>query len=431
MPNSGQIDRPKTDSPSVDVAADGSPVIVGVGASAGGLEAFSQLIEALPPNTGVALILVQHMSPTHDSVLAQLLSACTTMPVEEVHGNTLIEPNHVYIVPPNKTLALAGKQLVLHSRPSDRSQFTPINTFFHSLADELGELAIGVILSGTASDGAEGVHALKAVGGTVLVQDPASAKFNGMPVAAIETGKVDGIFEATQIAGELVRIAERRPPTAAYPRRSGDSLPLEQDELERIFVLLRSATGVDFCLYKTPTLQRRIQRRMALHTMLTAGQYIQFLEENPAEIQQLYQDLLIHVTGFFREPESFDVLAREVLPEILNARQGDAPLRVWIPACSTGEEPYSVAMMLIECLDHRPDNVAIQIFATDISEASIEHARAGVYSDSAIDELTPERLRRFFNRTDGQYRINKAIRDLCVFARQDLTRDPPFSKLDL
>jgi two-component system CheB/CheR fusion protein len=410
---------------------DASVTVVGIGASAGGLEAASQLLRALPADSQLALVLVQHMSPSHDSMLAQLLSGITHLQVTELADDTTIEPGHVYVAPPNRTVELANSRLRLHTRPTDRSQYTPIDTFFGSLAEELQQKSIGVILSGTASDGTEGVHAIKAVGGTVLVQTPETAKQEGMPTAAINTGKVDWILSPGEIADELVRISHRRPRHSIQPRRAGDSLSLQPHDLERIFAMLRSSTGVDFGLYKLPTLQRRIQRRMALHRILTTEHYVKFLEENPAELQQLYQDVLIHVTGFFREPESFEVLANAVFPSILEARQGDVPVRVWIPACSTGEEPYSVAMTLTKCLEQRAENVPIQIFATDVSDSAIEHARSGIYSGAAIDDLSPDQLRRFFTRADGQFRINKAIRDLCVFARQDLTRDPPFSKLDL
>src|SRR5262245_51150213 len=404
--------------------------IVGVGASAGGLEAFSQLLKALPKDPGLAIVFVQHMAPHHESALATLLTAATNLPVVQPSHDIELQANHVYVIPPNRNLSLDKGTLLVQPRPTDRTQFTPVDTFFQSLAKELGPEAIGVIMSGTASDGVEGVHAIKAVGGLTLVQEPQTAKQDGMPRAAIATGKIDLVLSPADMAGELVRLG-RQSHARGQPQRRFDAMLLEPEHLDKIFSLLRTNSGVDFGQYKLPTVQRRIQRRMALHKVGSVEQYLKILTDNPPEVGQLYQDILIHVTRFFREPESFKVLADEVFPAILEGRSGDSPVRIWVPACSTGEEPYSVAITLVECLDHRTESVPIQIFATDISETAIEQARAGLYPPSAVEELTPERLRRFFSKSDGQYRINKPIRDLCVFARQDLTRDPPFSKLDL
>jgi two-component system CheB/CheR fusion protein len=414
----------------VDGSGAANFAIVGVGASAGGLEAFSQLLRALPKDAGLAIVFVQHVSPQHESALATLLTTATHMNVVQPTEDTLVEPDHVYVIPPNRNLALKGRTLLVQPRPVDRSQYTPVDTFFQSLAKEQDNEAIGVILSGTASDGVEGIHAIKAAGGMTLVQDPETAKQDGMPRAAIATGKVDLVLAPAEIADELARVAREMAARGSQPRREiGQTLDSKQ--LDEIFALLRASSGVDFGQYKLPTVQRRIQRRMALHKASSVEQYLQQLRENPPEVHQLYQDILIHVTRFFREPESFKVLVEDVFPSIVKNRSSEAPIRIWVPACSTGEEPYSVAISLVEFLDDRPEKVPIQIFATDISETAIEQARAGVYSPAAVEDLSPERLRRFFTKTDGSYRINKPIRDLCVFARQDLTRDPPFSKLDL
>ncbi|MCI0357776.1 MAG: PAS domain-containing protein [Planctomycetaceae bacterium] len=406
-------------------------VIVGVGASAGGLEAFSEVLRALPQGTGLALVLVQHLAPHHESSLASLLAPVARLPLVQLAEDTLVEPDHVYVIPPNRSLELRGMRLILHPRPLDRTQYTPIDGFFQSLARELGGDAVGVILSGTGSDGVDGVRAIKAAGGTVLVQDPESARQDGMPRAALASGCADLVLTPHDIADELVRLAGRRPLGVVPSPPPDDSLQLSSKYLERIFLLLRATSGIDFSQYKLPTVQRRIQRRLAMHKLRTADEYVRYLQNNPAEVQQLSHDILIHVTRFFREPESFDLLAKEVFPSLLEARQPEAPLRIWVPACSTGEEPYSVAMALVECLDQRGDDVPVQIFATDISEPAVEQARAGVYPPTAAEDLSEERLRRFFTKVDGSYRINKPVRDLCVFARQDLTRDPPFSKLDL
>jgi two-component system CheB/CheR fusion protein len=404
--------------------------IVGVGASAGGLEAFSQLLRALPDEPGLAIVFVQHVSPQHESSLAMLLTSITHLEVIQPTEDTQLEPNHVYLIPPNRTLALKGRTLLVQPRPTDRTQFTPVDTFFQSLAKERGSEAIGVVLSGTASDSVEGIHAIRAAGGTTLVQDPETAKQDGMPRSAIATGKVDLVLTPADIAVELVRLARGMAKGDSQPQRES-ALVLDAEHLDQIFAMLRSTSGVDFGQYKLPTLQRRIQRRMALHKVVSADQYLRLLQEDRAEVNQLYQDLLIHVTRFFREPESFKTLAEEIFPSILENRSGDTPIRIWVPACSTGEEPYSLAIALLEFLDNRSEGVPIQIFATDISETAIEQARAGLYTPAAVEDLSPERLRRFFTKMDGHFRINKAIRDLCVFARQDLTRDPPFSKLDL
>jgi len=411
--------------------ADAAPLVVGVGASAGGLEAFSQLLRGLPENPGFALVFVQHMDPHHVSALVTLLASSTTLPVSQPTTDTHLEADHVYVVPPNRVLTVAADKLIVQPRPTDRSQYTPIDTFFQSLAQEHGPDSIAVILAGTGSDGSQGIQAIDAAGGTILVQEPESAKQDGMPRAAIATGKCDYVLRPQDLAEELVRLARCRPHGDGQPQRKEPGAAFEAAELDRVFALLRAASGVDFGHYKLPTLQRRIQRRIALHKLSGIDKYIRYLEQNPAEINHLYQDILIHVTRFFREPNSFRTLAEEVFPAILAAREAEAPVRIWVPACSTGEEPYSVAMTLMEALDGRSDNVPIQIFATDISETSIEQARSGVYPPAAVEELPPERLKRFFTRLDGQYRINKSIRDVCVFARQDLTRDPPFSKLDL
>src|SRR5262249_49545536 len=277
--------------------------------------------------------------------------------------------------------------------------------------------------SGTASDGVDGVHAIKAVGGTIIVQDPETARFDGMPRAAIATGKVDMVLPPDEMGAALVSLATRMPTRAIQPRQPGEDLHLSSKQLEQIFGLLRGLSGVDFSQYKLPTVQRRIQRRMAMHKVQSVEHYLKFLQENPTEVGQLYQDILIHVTRFFREPESFEVLSKEIYPALLESRQSDAPLRVWLPACSTGEEAYSVAISLMEFLEDR-EHTPVQIFATDVSEIAIEQARSAIYPPSIADDVSADRLRRFFTRADGSYRINKQIRDLCVFARQDLTRDP-------
>ncbi len=410
--------------------ADRGVTIVGVGASAGGLDAFSAMLHSLPDHPGLAIVFVQHLSPQHSSVLATLFSGSTKLPVKQLKEEvTAVEANNVYVIPPNHHLVLHEGSLQLLPRPSDISQYNPIDVFFRSLADEEGP-PIGVILSGTASDGVEGVHAIKAAGGTIIAQRPETAKFDGMPRAAIATGKVDLILAPEEIGPALVKLSREGRGRSVRVRHTGDDLQLAPKHLEQIFTLLRGLSGVDFGQYKLPTIQRRIQRRMAMHRVASVDHYLKYLHEDPNEVRQLYQDILIHVTRFFREPESFDFLAKEIYPKLIESRRPDSPLRIWVPACSTGEEAYSVAISLVEYLDDR-ERIPIQVFATDVSEIAIEQARAGVYPPTIADDVSENRLRRFFTRTDGSLRIGKPIRDLCVFARQDLTRDPPFSKLDL
>ncbi|HUQ87983.1 MAG TPA: CheR family methyltransferase [Vicinamibacterales bacterium] len=404
-------------------------MIVGVGASAGGLDAFIQLIAALPPDSGLALILVQHLAPAQQSSLPMLLKPHTTMPVIEVIDGVHVEANHVYVIPPNVQLELVGDRLALSPRPGDRTQHTPIDTFFSSLASMAEARGIAVVLSGTASDGALGLRDVKAAGGITFAQKPASAKHDGMPRAAIATGLVDLVLTPAEIGAELGRIA-RHPyvPSLLFFR---DAIGMREDQLRRVFELLRPVSGVDFRHYKLPTIRRRLMRRMALHRLTDIDDYIKFLQSSPAELRGLFEDLLIHVTRFFREPESFEALAREVFPTLVKTRNPDQPLRVWVCGCATGEEAYSVAIRLLEFLHKDHADLRIQIFATDVSDTAIEHARAGIYPATIANDVGAERLRRYFTRSDGHYRVSKAVRDVCVFAKQDLTRDPPFSRIDL
>lgn len=406
--------------------------VVGVGASAGGLEAFSQLLAALPSDSGVALIFVLHLSPHRESLLAGLLKTHSHLPVVQITDGMAIEPNRVYVTPPNVEVEIEGGQLRLRPRPTDATQHAPIDHFLTSLAAAAQHRAIGVILSGTAADGAVGLREIKAVGGIALAQDPATAKFDGMPRAAVATSAVDLVLPPSEIALELSRISRHPFIRSTPPSTISDEIPIVEDQLPRIFTMLRNASGVDFTHYKMPTIRRRLQRRMVLHRITAVDQYVRYLQKNPEEVTALYRDLLIHVTRFFREPDSFKALSETVFPAILANRQGsNDPVRVWVPGCATGEEPYSIAIALLEALGENASGVPIQIFATDVSEVAIEHARSGVYPENISADVSPERLRRFFMRVDGSYRISKSVRDLCVFARQDLTRDPPFSRLDL
>ncbi|HUE39030.1 MAG TPA: chemotaxis protein CheB, partial [Candidatus Binatia bacterium] len=408
--------------------------VVGVGASAGGLDAFSQMLDAMDEAPNVAIVFIQHLSPQHKSALPTLLSARTQMPVIQVSQGTPIEANHVYVIPPNCQMEMRDGSLHLSPRPDDRTQYTPIDIFFRSLAETARNRAIGVILSGSSSDGASGFRDIKAVGGFTIAQDPQTARHDAMPRAAIATEAVDLVLSPRDIGNEITRLVGHTQMESEAERRDNGA-SVAPEHLRRLVTALRAASNIDFAHYKPPTIIRRLRRRMALQRSPDVEQYLRRLQEDADEARKLAQDILIHVTRFFRDPESFTALAEEVFPEIL-ARGGgesrvDDPIRIWVPGCSTGEEAYSVAITLLECLGEKATGTPIQIFASDISETAIAVARAGVYPLTIAADVSPERLRRFFAKTDGGYRINKAVRDLCIFARQDLTRDAPFSRLDL
>lgn len=407
-------------------AADAFP-IVGVGASAGGFEAFNQLLQHLPANCGLAVVLVQHLDPTHASSLVGLLAKACPMPVQQVTDATLVEIDHVYVMPPNTDMVIRKGVLRLTPRTEPRGMHLPIDTFLHSLAEDCDSRAIGVILSGTASDGTLGLKAIKAEGGITFAQDE-TAKFDGMPRSAITAGYVDFVLPPAAIAVELLKIA-RHP----YVNHGDTSAAPEQaeDALNGLFRVLRKLTGVDFAAYKRATLQRRIQRRMVVNQMARLDEYVQFVKDRPAEAQALFEDILIHVTSFFRDPETFDALRNSVWPALMNDRPSEKAIRIWVPGCSTGEEVYSLAISLLEFLGDKAGRTPIKIFGTDISEPAIDKARAGKYLANIAAHVSPERLRTFFVSVDGEYQINKTIRDLCVFARQDMVRDPPFSHMDL
>ncbi len=402
--------------------------IVAVGASAGGLEAFSQLLEKLPPTASdLAFVLVQHLSPQHASSLTELLAAKTPLRVVTASNRTKIEAGHVYVMPPNAHMDVIDGELHLVPRPTDRSQFTPTDFFMQSLARWAQDRAIGVILSGTASDGAAGVREIKALGGITIAQTPESARHDGMPRAAIGTGMIDLTLSPADIAEHLGHV--RRHPYLSMPDTDLAPQDLDDQQLRELFVLLRRASSIDFKQYKTPTVKRRLLRRMALLRLTEMDAYLRYLGDTPVEAKALAQDLLIHVTRFFRDPDSFEAMATHVFSELTRNRAED-PVRIWVPGCATGEEAYSIGICLLEALADRAVERRIQIFATDVSEAAIDHARAGAYPVAIAADVSQDRLKRFFTRMDGGYRVVKTLRDMCVFARHDLTRDPPFSRLD-
>jgi two-component system, chemotaxis family, CheB/CheR fusion protein len=408
--------------------------IVGVGASAGGLDAFRQLLGALPQNTGMAYVLVQHLDPRHESILAELLAKGSRIPVSEVRKDTAVEPNHVYVTPGQHDVALDGGVLKLVPRAITGGRHLPIDSFLRSLAEAQGSKAIGVILSGTGSDGTLGAKVIKALGGIAFAQDPASAAYDGMPRSAISSGYVDFVLTPERIAKEIARLS-RHPyvmtPPGEEPEADVPFAPKQKDALRAILVLLRKGTGADFTAYKPPTIKRRIARRMLLARVETLEEYAAYLEGHVDEVQALYEDCLITVTSFFRDPGTYEALGREFLPRLIKDRAPGSSVRVWVAGCSTGEEAYSLVISLLERAGGRKTSQSFQVFGTDISESALEKARAGRFPSSIAQDVSPERLARFFTEVDGGYQVIKAIRDMCVFARHDVTRDPPFSRMDL
>ncbi|AUB45003.1 cheBR, two-component system, chemotaxis family, CheB/CheR fusion protein (plasmid) [Nostoc flagelliforme CCNUN1] len=404
--------------------------IVGIAASAGGLEAFTQLLKHLLTDTGMAFVLIQHLDPNHKSLLSEILGRTTTMPVNEVRDGVTVEPNSVYVIPPNTKMMLSGGVLQLTPREKVHGKYMPGDAFFTSLAADRGHKAIAVVLSGADGDGSLGLKAIKATGGVTFAQCENTAEFDSMPNTAVATGNVDFVLPPQKIAEELANLSRNTFISGSLPAIGVEKLPEQGDALATIFVLLRSQTGVDFSHYKPNTLERRIQRRMLLYKLERLEDYAEYLQNNPSEVKALYEEILIHVTHFFRVPEAFELLKERVFPTIIQNKSA-LPIRIWVAGCSTGEEVYSIAISLLEFLSDKVTSRPIQIFATDISEIAIEKARSGIYAENQMVEVSPE-SRRFFNALEGGgYQISKAVRELCVFARQDLGSDPPFSNLDL
>ena len=404
--------------------------IVGIGASAGGLEAFTNLLKKLPDDTGMAFVLVQHMDPNHKSALTDILARVTSMPVSEAENKTVVQPDHVYIIPPDKALSISQGVLNLVPREDIARHFMSIDYFLVSLAKDRGSKAIAVILSGTAADGSRGLKEVKNVGGITFAQKPQTAKYDSMPLNAIATSAVDFVLPPEEIASELVEIAC----SSVYDVKSAENRMLFSDgtdELKEIITILRKTSGTNFSEYRELTIQRRTLRRMVLHRIEKLGDYVDYLRQNPVEVRELYQDILINVTNFFRDPEAFETLKSLVFPAIMENRAPGEPVRIWVTGCSTGEEAYSIAIVLLEFLGDDAVNTPIQIFATDINEMLIKKARTGIYPESIKVDVSLERLRRFFVKVDGGYQINKIVRDICIFARHEMVKDPPFSRLDL
>jgi two-component system, chemotaxis family, CheB/CheR fusion protein len=401
--------------------------IVAIGASAGGLEAFSNLLRALPPEPGLALVFIPHLDPTHESAMVELLSRTTSLPVHQAAEGMAVQCNSVFVLPPNSDMTIADGVLHLERREAGRGQHMPIDTFFRSLAEDQTSNAIGVILSGTANDGTVGMLAIKNNGGLTFAQDSDSAKYDGMPNSAAAAGVVDFVLPPDRIAEGLLRI-QREPSAQRSARNSFDG---KERLLKEIFRLLKTFSKVDFVDYKVATIQRRIVRRMNINRVEDLGDYVKLMHRNPQEIEALYRDVLINVTSFFRNAEVFDSLRENVYPKLLANRSPSEPIRVWVPGCSTGEETYSHAISLVEMLTDLRIEMPVQIFGTDLSENAIQQARAGIYKEAIAAEVSEVRLRRFFHKVNGNYQISKSIRDMCVFARQNVFGDPPFSRMDV
>ncbi|MBL8897486.1 MAG: response regulator [Planctomycetes bacterium] len=399
--------------------------IVGVGASAGGLEAFTQFLKALPVDTGMAFVLVQHLSPSHPSALAEILSRATRMTVTEVLGASRVEPNHVYVIPPDHSIVFEQGLLQLLPRET-KGIHKPVDQLFRSLAENRRHRAIGVVLSGTATDGTLGLEAIKAEGGITFAQDE-TAQHEGMPISAVASGCVDFVLAPDAIAQELVRISRHPHVAPSASLQEEDS----QSQLAEVVKLLHRATGVDFSHYKQSTLYRRVTRRVLFRKLDGLEAYLQHLRQTPGEAEALFQDLLIGVTSFFRDPEAFESLKRSVFPRLLKDRPSSDPVRIWTLGCSTGQEAFSLAMAFAEVAEDAGSQATLQVFATDINAEAIHRARAGVYPREIESEVTPAQLRRFFVKMDGGYRINKSIRDRCIFSRHNVLTDPPFSRIDL
>jgi two-component system CheB/CheR fusion protein len=413
-------------------------LVVGIGASAGGLEAFSKLLGALPLDTGMAFVLVQHLDPAHESVLPELLARTTSLPVGGIEHGTKVEANRVYVIPQNTGLAIKRGVLRLSPRPAKHHR--PIDDFLRSLAEDMGHRAIGVILSGTASDGTLGLEAIQAEGGVTFAQDEASARFHSMPHSAAAAGTVDFVLPPEKIAQELMRLSREpyltNPPSNAQitSGKKGDSSSdpsTDEAGFKRILHLLHDARGVDFSSYRSSTIRRRIHRRMVLDKIPSLQNYAERLRAHAPELEALYQDLLIGVTSFFRDANTFEFLQRKVFPELIKNRAADETVRIWVSGCSTGQEAYSLAMVFLEFASSAEVNVPLQIFATDLNETKLETARAGFYAKGLVHDVSIERLRRFFSELNGVYRINKSVRECVVFARHNVFADPSFSRMDM
>ncbi len=403
-------------------------LIVGIGASAGGLEALDQFFRHVPEHSGMAFVVIQHLDPTHKAMMAELLQRSSAMPMVQVTDRLKVEPDHVYVIPPNKDMSILHG--VLHLLPRHAGLNLPIDFFFRALAEDQHERGVGVLLSGMGSDGTLGLRAIKEKAGASFVQAPTSAKFDSMPRSAIDAGLADVVAPAEELPGKIISYRQY------VPHNAWSDLPWDakaEGTLDKVFVLLRAHTGNDFSLYKRSAIGRRIERRMSLHQIDKLSDYVRFLRENPGEAELLFKELLIGVTGFFRDPAAWEQLKNEALPALVSARPKGGALRAWVPGCSTGEEAFSLAIVFTEVLERlKPaKKITLQIFATDLDREAIEKARSSVFPANIAADVSPERLRRFFVPYEPGYRVSKEIREMVVFAPQNIIMDPPFTRLDI
>ena len=403
--------------------------IVAVGASAGGLEALEGFFKPVPADCGMAFVVVQHLDPTHKSILTDLIKRVTPLEVLEVTDGMSIESNCVYIIPPNRDMAILHRSLQLIEPTARRGVRLPIDYFLRSLSQDQGELAVCIILSGTGTDGTLGLKSIKEEGGMVMVQAPETAKYDGMPRSAIATQLVDLVLPPEKMAEKLISYTKNA--FSGQIRAPSHSTPKHAEHLKKIYLLLRNQTGHDFTYYKPTTILRRIERRMTVNQISQLPEYVQYLQQSPLEVETLFKELLIGVSNFFRDPEAFESLEEKVIPTLFKEKPLDEPIRVWVPGCATGEEAYSLAILLREKMEELGQEYKLQVFATDIDDSAIEIARAGIYPASIAVDISPERLRRFFLKQENSYQVTKTIRDILVFAEQNVIKDPPFSRLDL
>jgi two-component system, chemotaxis family, CheB/CheR fusion protein len=405
------------------------PVVVGMGASAGGLEAFTRFFRTMPPDSGMAFVVIQHLDPTHESLTAELLGKHTKMPVRQVAGDTAVERDHVYVIPPNRDLGIGQGVLRLTPPPARRPTRMPIDFFFRTLAEDRQERAIGIILSGSGTDGTLGLKEIRTVGGIALVQDPTTAQHDGMPRSAIAADAADHVLPVEKMPEILLQYS--RHSYVAVARHAPAVEEGGADDLTGVLALLRTRLHFDFSGYKPGTLVRRVRRRMGLRHVERLPDYLQILRSDPGEVKALFKDLLIGVTRFFRDPEAWHYLEEKVLPSLLREREAGAPLRVWVAGCGTGEEAYSLGMLLIEQSHAAQWSGPIQIFASDVDKEALDIGRTGIYPGSIAADVPAAYLRRFFVKDGNHYRVSKELREAIIFAEQNLIADPPFSKLDL
>ncbi|MBN1799913.1 MAG: hypothetical protein JW891_00305 [Candidatus Lokiarchaeota archaeon] len=411
------------------IKKDSSILIVGIGASAGGLESFKKFFSNVPVDSGMAFVLVPHLDPTRESILTDLIMEYTSMNAFQAVDDMKIEPNTIYIIPPNANMTLANGRLKLSPPTAPRGLRTPIDHFFRSLAKEQGDLSICVLFSGTGTDGTLGIREINGVGGMVIVQDPSSAEYDGMLKSAIQNALVDYVVPPSEMAEKLVSYVQKR--QNVKKKEYKIDTPSVMNSIKDLLDLLRDQTGHDFTSYKENTLLRRMERRLTINQLHAFPDYIELVKKNKKELDILFKELLIGVTNFFRDREAFDLLEEKVLPTLFKGDLANKPLRIWVPGCSTGEEAYSIAILVHEFLEKSGKKKKIQIFASDIDETSMERARTGVYPDNIAADVPSLLLKKYFKAEGNYYKIKKNIRECIIFAVHDVLSDPPFSKMDL